>query len=75
MTLCLTPDDLRDLTGYKRASSQIAWLTERAWVFEIDARGRPKVLRAYADSKMGASVRPTEPKPWEPDFSDLRQAG
>jgi hypothetical protein len=73
MSLTLAPEELVELTGYKRPSGQRAWLQERAWVFEVDAKGRPKVLRAYAEGKMG--VKNAAPKAWKPDFSDLRAAG
>lgn len=73
MSLTLTPDELQDLTGYRRPSGQREWLQERTWVFEVDAKGRPKVLRSYAEGKMGAKT--ASPKAWKPDFSDLRAAG
>lgn len=68
--LTLTPAELHDITGYWRPLGQRGWLKERAWVFECDARGRPKVLRAYAESKMGGTPE-AKPAQWEPDFSDL----
>lgn len=73
MTLTLTRDELADLTGYKRASAQRAWLQERAWVFEVDGKGRPKVLRAYAEAKLGGKPQPKR-REWKPDFSDLSPA-
>lgn len=72
--MLLTAAELNELTGCKRAPGQIDWLTARAWVFERDAKGKPKVLRSYAEAKLGAKVQPAAPKAWEPDFSDLSPA-
>jgi hypothetical protein len=49
----LTPEELAILTGRKYAKYQIAWLTACDWAFEIDANGAPKVLRSYAEHRMG----------------------
>jgi hypothetical protein len=49
----LTPAELRSLTGRTYAKYQIDWLTERQWTWEPDANGKPKVLRSYAESRMG----------------------
>lgn len=66
MTLLLTDDEVREVTGYKRAADQRKWLTSRGWAFEISASGKPKVLRAHAEERMGGKRRE-----WAPDFSGL----
>ena len=53
MSLFLTEDELVDLTGRKYAKYQIAVLTQRKWKFELDGNGHPKVLRSYAEARMG----------------------
>ena len=49
----ITPPDILALTGYKRAADQILWLTARHWVFELGGDGRPRILRAYAERRLG----------------------
>jgi hypothetical protein len=49
----LTADELALLTGYKRRADQVRGLTERGWVFEIARGGRPVVLCACRDARMG----------------------
>ena len=44
----LTADELADLTGLKRPKAQAAWLRSRGWPVEVDARGRPRLLRSVA---------------------------
>jgi hypothetical protein len=65
----LTPDELAALTDSDKPAEQRAWLTQRGWVFETGKRGRPKVLRAHAEQKMGGRL--SGEKQWAPDFSDL----
>lgn len=69
-SLFLAPSELQELTGYKYAKSQKQWLKNRGWRFEEDAAGRPKVLRAHLESKMGGSTRRTAQT--EPNFDALR---
>jgi hypothetical protein len=45
----LTPDELRDLTGYKVAFAQIRWLTKNGIRHWIAATGRPVVPRSAID--------------------------
>lgn len=74
MSLTLSPAELQDLTGYKRPAGQREWLIERRWLFEVDGKGRPKVSRSYAESKLGGQPEPSK-RQWQPDFSDLAEAG
>jgi len=66
----LTLDEISDLTGYQpqSMSHQCKWLDRHGFPFELSAGGRPKVLRAYVERRLGlASVaRKSES---EPDFS------
>lgn len=61
MTLLLTPDDLRDLTGTKQPKRMCAWLTDRGWIFEAPTRRGevPKVSRAYSEARLSGQ-RPQE---------------
>ena len=50
----LTPPELADLTGLRRPSAQYEWLRENGWPVERNAKGRPLVLRAVAEARLGA---------------------
>ena len=66
----LTPDEISDLTGYQpqSVSHQCKWLDRHGFPFELSAAGRPKVLRAYVERRLGlASVALKSES--EPDFS------
>jgi Domain of unknown function (DUF4224) len=43
MGLFLTNSELQDLTGYKLATKQTAWLQARGYYTEINARGIPRI--------------------------------
>lgn len=68
----LTDAEIVTLTSYKRHADQRRWLTERGWVFETAANGRPVVARSYAESRMSgpqaASVA------WTPNIASIRKA-
>lgn len=68
MSLVLSQEELRELTGYVRGKDQARWLGNKGWLFELDAHGRPKVARSYFEQKMGGA---SKAKRWRPDFSDL----
>jgi hypothetical protein len=50
----LTAVELADLTGLRRPTAQYAWLRENGWPVERDARGRPRLLRAVVEARLGA---------------------
>jgi hypothetical protein len=61
----LTPDDLRQLTGLRRPSSQYEWLLRDGWPVQRDAKGRPLVLRSVVEARLGGVVsKAVEPR-WE----------
>lgn len=68
--LFLSPEELKELTGYVYASRQKSWLKDRGWKFETDNLGRPKVLRAHMENQLGGAGRKASPK--EPDFAALK---
>jgi Domain of unknown function (DUF4224) len=43
MSLFLSNSELRELTGYKLATKQTAWLQARGYYTEINARGIPRI--------------------------------
>ncbi|MFZ5544017.1 MAG: DUF4224 domain-containing protein [Pseudomonadota bacterium] len=57
----LTPEELFELTGYKRGAEQCRWLKANGFKFRVTIAGQPRVNRAHFDSKMGAPVRTPGP--------------
>lgn len=61
--LFLTADELIELTGYRIARYQVAWLRNRGWRFETNAAGAPRVARAYLERKMVGEALTADPGP------------
>lgn len=59
----LSREDLIELTGFRYAAKQIAWLKENGFLFEVGGDGRPKVLRSYVVSRLGGVVEPEAHEP------------
>lgn len=53
MTICLTPAELLEVTGYKSARGQRGWLKAHGWVFTERRDGSPVVSRAYFLARTG----------------------
>ena len=66
MTLCLTRDELADLTGYRRRDRQIAALVAMRIRFRVTPTGAVKVLRSDLES---TSVRDRYQR--EPDLAAI----
>ena len=56
--LFLLPEELVELTGYKRQSDQVRWLIDRAYAFELNKDGYPRVLREALIAKLGGRIEP-----------------
>lgn len=69
LTMFLSPEELKDMTGYVRFADQRRWLTDRAWTFEVSGTGRPVVSRAYAENRLGGAVI----VPWTPNVSSIKK--
>lgn len=69
----LSEPEIHDLTGYQLPSAQKRWLTRYGWTFAVSALGRPKVLRTYAEHRMGLASTPL-PAQNLPDFSHWKAA-
>ena len=52
-TINLTPEELFDLTGYRRPTKQAAWLKANRFKFHLNAQLQPKVNRRHYESKVG----------------------
>lgn len=61
MSLCLTPEELRELTDLEQPAAQVRWLRARDWQFEVGASGRPKVARSYFQARLGAEPQEQQP--------------
>lgn len=51
--ICLTPDELFNLTDSRIAAKQIEWLKAHGWPYELSRLQKPKVARAYFDKRLG----------------------
>lgn len=60
MSLFLTIQELRELTGSARRTRQIEWLTKHGWKFELDFNDRPVVAKAEMQARM-VSQEPGKP--------------
>ena len=60
----LTPDQLKELTGYEHCRRQIDWLKAHGWRYELARTGRPVVLTKHAEEmlSLGAEGRKSAPK-------------
>lgn len=48
----LTPGEVQTLTGRVRRSDQVRWLQDRGWPHEVNAGGRPIILRAELERRL-----------------------
>lgn len=53
----LTVDELAELIGSNRKKSQIEWLGNKGWRFDLDVNGRPIVMRTFVENRLGVSSR------------------
>jgi hypothetical protein len=53
----LSANELTELTGLKLPACQRRWLIRYGYVFEVDAKGHPKVLRKYLERRLGVIER------------------
>ncbi|WP_236170407.1 DUF4224 domain-containing protein [Pseudomonas parakoreensis] len=58
----LTPEEVADLTGYKRPAAQMRWLTAERYGFAVGGDGHPKVLRQVVIGRMGGVQSRKEPE-------------
>lgn len=57
--LFLTPEELRDLTGFRAAHCQVRWLERNRWRFAMTRRNEPRVARDHFNERMGCGARST----------------
>lgn len=61
--LFLTPEELQELTGYKRRSEQTRWLRSYSIPFALDRWGRPRVLRSEIERALSSPEDATATRP------------
>lgn len=66
----LTAEELAELTDCQRAYEQRRWLDARRWEYEVSRLGRVRVLRRYAEMRLGMPAAAPDAAT-EPDFSSL----
>ena len=72
--LFLTAEELRGLTGLKRASTQASWLAERGYKFERRVDGSVAMLMAELEARLIGKPSAAKPR-WRQDLSTLDKAG
>ncbi len=68
----LSKIELTELTDTPVRRLQIEWLDRSRWVYTTSRMGNPKVLRAYAEQRMGMNA--ARKGDTEPDFSEWSAA-
>lgn len=59
----LTKEELRQLTGYARPMAQLRWIRDRGYLHEIDAKGRPVLMRDHVSVRLGGTLTATTREP------------
>ena len=54
--MLLTPEEVADLTGYRKPSAQIHWLEAQQIPYLVGGDGRPKVLRSLLIERLGGPL-------------------
>ncbi|MDN4038687.1 DUF4224 domain-containing protein [Massilia sp. YIM B02443] len=73
----LTPDEVTDISGCKRANDQVEWLKRNGWLFILNRAGMPIIGRLYARLKLAGInpallAAPAGEGGWQPDFSKVQ---
>ena len=77
MSLCLTRDELAELSGCKRRGNTVRWLVKSGYKYEIAADGWPRILREAVDVRLMPSLprqRAVFPQS-QPDWAGLDAIG
>lgn len=70
--ICLTRDELFQISGYRRPSSIGKWLRESGFIFLVAADGWPRVDKAHYSARMGTATSATL-KASKPNFAALKE--
>ena len=71
MNLCLTKEELQEITGLKRFAAQFRWLSQQGFIVRKRGDGMPIVSRQHFESMMGGILPLAKSKLQQPDFSSL----
>jgi len=71
MSLCLTKEELQELTGLKRFAAQFRWLSQQGFVVRQRGDGMPVISRQHFESVMGGVLTSSRSKSQEPDFTSF----
>ncbi len=71
--LFLTENELRDLTGYRQASKQVAHLKAQRIPFHVNRAGHPRVARAILEGKK-PTKESTPASTWSPSWAADQRA-
>lgn len=52
----LSPEQIEQLTGYRKAALQRQWLINNGYSFDVRADGRPVVSKAHYESRHGLKL-------------------
>ena len=72
MSIFLNKLEMVELTGYQVAHYQARWLKAHGYPFELTASGKPRVLRAYVEKRLGLATD-IQLNQTEPDFTHWNQ--
>jgi hypothetical protein len=67
----LTPNELQQLTGYKKPKLQRQWLVDNGYSFDVRADGRPVVMTEQVSSRQLKRLSHHHNADDEPDFDAL----
>ena len=71
INLCLTKEELQEITGLKRFAAQFRWLSQQGFIVRKRGDGMPIVSRQHFESMMGGILPLAKSKLQQPDFSSL----
>jgi hypothetical protein len=70
MAICLTVDELREITGFKKYSAQLRYLRQQGFKVMARADGKPVISRTHFEQVMGVKL-PSSASEFEPDYGAL----
>lgn len=68
--ICLTLEEIREVTGFKKFSAQLRWFRQQGFVVRKRADGMPLVSRTHFHQMMGGNPL-SKSSEQEPDFGAL----
>jgi hypothetical protein len=71
MTICLSREELEQVTGLRKFSAQISWLRRNGFNVLRRADGMPLVARSHFEQMMGCTIPSKKNSTQEPDFRSM----